>query len=246
MLSILWIVFLGLLAGGIVNYLSDVLPRYRSLTAPTCSQCDEPQPFYTVLVPVACPDCGKRPSIRTWIVFSAGVILSFVLWFIPPDRLGYYGGMLWLTFFGLIMVIDIEHRLILHPVSGVGAVLALVHGVILHGLKRTLYGGAFGFLVMLFFYYAGIFFIKAMARIRDLETDEVALGFGDVNLAGIIGLLLGWPGITAGLVIAILLGGLVSGVYLGLRFLGGKYTAFEALPYGPFLVLSTIYLLYIA
>jgi len=37
--------------------------------------------------------------------------------------------------------------------------------------------------------------------IIDMETDEVALGFGDVNLAGIMGLLLGWPGITAGLVI---------------------------------------------
>ena len=246
MLSILWIVFLGWMAGGVVNYGSDVLPRYRSFTTPNCTQCGESLPFYTALIPVICPVCGKRPSKRTWIVFSAGVILSIVLWYIPPVRLGYYGGLLWLTFFGMVVVIDIEHRLILHPVSIVGAVLGLTHGVILHGFRQTLLGGAFGFLVMLFFYYAGIFFVNAMARIRDIETDEVALGFGDVNLAGIIGLLLGWPGITAGLVIAILLGGLVSGLYLGLRFLGGKYTAFEALPYGPFLVLSTVYLLYIA
>ncbi len=246
MLSILWIIFLGWMAGATVNYLSDVLPMHRSLTAPVCVQCGEMQPFYTALMPAACPACGERSLIRTWIVLSTSVIFSVVMWYYPPARLGYYAGMLWLTYFGLVVVIDVEHRLILHPVSAVGAVLALGHGILLHGVKQTLLGGAFGFLVMLFFFYAGIFFVKTLARIREMDTDEVALGFGDVNLAGIIGLLLGWPGITAGLVIAILLGGLVSALYLGLRFLGGKYTAFEALPYGPFLVLSAVYLLYIA
>jgi len=236
----------GWMAGTVVNYLSDVLPVKRSLTAPLCVQCGEEQPFYAALVPTACENCARPASLRTWTIFTAGVLISFVMWYFPPESVGYYSGMFWLTYFGLIVVIDIEHRLILHPVSVVGAVLALGQGILLHGVKQTLMGGIAGFGVMLVFFYAGILFVKNLARMRDMETDEVALGFGDVNLAGIMGLLLGWPGITAGLVIAILLGGLVSALYLGLRLVGGKYTAFEALPYGPFLVLSTIYLLFIA
>lgn len=151
-----------------------------------------------------------------------------------------------MVYFGLVVVIDLEHRLILHPVSLVGAVLALLHGWLLHGVFRTLIGGVFGFSVMLGFYYLGALFIRVISRMRGETTDEIALGFGDVNLAGVIGLLLGWPGITLGLVVAILMGGLVSALYLGLRLVTKRYQAFEALPYGPFLALSALYLLYVA
>ena len=41
------------------------------------------------------------------------------------------------------------------------------------------------------------------------SEEDVALGFGDVHLSGILGLLLGWPGITGGLFVAIILGGRV-------------------------------------
>lgn len=180
------------------------------------------------------------------MVYASAVALSPLLWFLPPSNLGYYSGMLWLTYFGLVVVIDIEHRLILHPVSLAGGLLAFVHGTLMHGLRVTMIGGAFGFLVMLFFYYLGSFFVRWLSNLRGEETEEVALGFGDVNLAGVVGLLLGWPGITAGLVIAVLIGGLVSGIYLGIRVLTQRYTAFEALPYGPFIVLSAVYLLYVA
>jgi len=73
-----------------------------------------------------------------------------------------------------------------------------------------------------------------------------ALGFGDVNLAGVIGLLLGWPGIVGGIFLAIMIGGIVSGIFLLIQLLQKKYMAYQALPYGPFLVLSTIALFYIS
>jgi leader peptidase (prepilin peptidase)/N-methyltransferase len=85
-----------------------------------------------------------------------------------------------------------------------------------------------------------------MSRIRNQEIDEIALGFGDVNLSGVIGLLLGWPGVLAGLVGAIILGGVVSGLYLAWQAVNKRYEAFSALPYGPFLALSALFLLFIA
>ncbi len=78
---------------------------------------------------------------------------------------------------------------------------------------------------------------------RDLEEPEDALGFGDVNLGGVIGLLLGWPGIIAGLVFAILLAGGFSLVYLLIKLLRREYRPSLAIPYGPFLAASAAWLL---
>lgn len=246
MLSLLWITAIGWVSGAVVNYLADVLPRKRRLTKPVCRHCGEDQPWIYALTPVRCGSCQRWPSLRSWIVFIASWAVAVLMCYFPPSQLSYYGGVLWGVYFGLVAVIDIEHRLILHPVSILGALMAFVHGLYLHGIQSTLLGGGFGFLVMLAFYYLGILFIRGLNRVREGETDEVALGFGDVNLAGVMGLLLGWPGITAGLVIAIFIGGVISALYLGLRVITRQYTSFEALPYGPFLVLSAIYLLYIA
>jgi leader peptidase (prepilin peptidase)/N-methyltransferase len=64
----------------------------------------------------------------------------------------------------------------------------------------------------------------------------VALGFGDVNLSGVLGLLLGWPAILVGLLLAVLLAGIVSLIYLIIMLALRRYRLFTALPYGPFLI----------
>lgn len=146
-------------------------------------------------------------------------------------------------YFGLVAVIDLEHRLVLHPVSLAGAGLGLVVGWLLHGFLPTLLGGVAGFAIMLGLYALGGVFAKWMAKRRGEPIEEVALGFGDVNLAGVCGLMLGWPGITAGLVIGILLGGGVSlAIILG-QLAAKKYKPFTAIPYAPFIILGTIILL---
>jgi len=173
-----------------------------------------------------------------------GPILAGVIYFFPPPNLGLWGGILWLILFGLIIVIDLEHRLILHPVSLTCGILGIVFGSINHGFLNTILGGAAGFGIMLVFYLFGDLFIKFISRRRGEVIDEVALGFGDVNLAGVIGFLLGWPGVMAGVFLAIVLGGAISGVFLIIQLFRKKYEAFQALPYGPFLVISVVLLLY--
>ncbi|MBC8497079.1 MAG: prepilin peptidase, partial [Chloroflexi bacterium] len=134
--------------------------------------------------------------------------------------------------------------LILHPVSWAGALLGLGVGIWMHGLAPTLIGGAAGFGLMLALHSFGNLFARGMARLRGEPIDEVALGFGDVNLSGVLGLLLGWPGIVGGLLLAILLGGVVSLFYLLIMLIRRRYQVFTAIPYGPFLVASAILLLY--
>ncbi len=172
------------------------------------------------------------------------VASSLWMWSSPPESLGYWVGITLLLYFGVVVVIDLEHRLILHPVSWAGVFLGLAVGIWLHDLRSTLIGGVVGFGLMFALHLFGNLFARVMTRIRGQKIDEVALGFGDVNLSGVLGLLLGWPGIVGGLVLAILFGGAVSLFYLLVMFVLRKYQAFTAIPYGPFLITSAILLLY--
>jgi leader peptidase (prepilin peptidase)/N-methyltransferase len=162
-------------------------------------------------------------------------------WTIPPGW-NLITSIVLVIYFGLVTTIDVEHRLILHSVSLVGACLAFVVGTWQHGLWRTLAGGAVGFTAMLGLYWLGMLFIRFQKRRQGLVEPEDALGFGDVNLSGVIGLLLGWPGIIAGLVLAILLAGGFSLAYLIIKLIRREYRPSLVIPYGPFLALSAAWL----
>jgi leader peptidase (prepilin peptidase)/N-methyltransferase len=246
MISILFNLIIGWLAAIAVNYLADVLPIERKFVSPRCKDCGERISWRYYFFLEACQSCEERPSFRHHLVYIIGPVLGLALHFFPISNLGNFGGLIWLLYFGLVVVIDLEHRLILHPVSLVGAALAAFFGSLNHGILNTLLGGAAGFGIMLLFYYLGEIFVKVMAKSRGEKIDEVALGFGDVNLAGIMGLLLGWPGVIGGLALAIILGGIASGIYLVVQSIRKKYQAFSALPYGPFLVLSIVILFYLS
>lgn len=235
----------GWLCGLLVNYLSDVLPVTRRFSIPVCPACGKPYSLSAYLTFQACPACHQPRPLRTWIVQAFFMAASIWMVLTPPARLGYFPGMGLLTFFGIIAVIDLEYRLVLHPVSIAGAVIGLIVGIWQKGIIVTLIGGAAGFAIMFGLYYLGIQFNRIMAKIRHQEIDEVALGYGDVNLAGVVGLMLGWPEIVGGLLLAILIGGLVSGlIILGMALLR-RYKAMTAIPYAPFILLGAIIFLYI-
>jgi leader peptidase (prepilin peptidase)/N-methyltransferase len=166
------------------------------------------------------------------------------LWTNHPEKLGYWGSLIVLSFFSVVIVIDIEYKLILHPVSIFGAVLGLLVGIYLHGFIPSLLGGVVGFGTMLVLYWLGGVLLRFTARRRGEEIDDVALGFGDVNLSGVIGLMLGFPAVILGLFLAILIGGAVSLLYLVVMLVLGRYRLFSALPYGPFLVAGAVLLLF--
>jgi leader peptidase (prepilin peptidase)/N-methyltransferase len=149
-----------------------------------------------------------------------------------------------LAYFGVVVLIDLEYRLIMHPVSIIGAGLGLIVGLLRVGLVKTIVGGVVGFGVMWLLYMLGILILKLINRRKGQPVNDVALGFGDVNLSGVLGLMLGWPLILVGLLVAVLIGGLVSLIYIVAMLITRKYQAFAALPYGPFLVIGAIALIY--
>jgi prepilin signal peptidase PulO-like enzyme (type II secretory pathway) len=228
---------LGWLSGAIINYIADVLPIKRRLSYPFCHKCEKPQPLFNYIIwPRKCPHCYQRRSFRTWIVEAIMFLSTIWLWLQNDLVMGFWFSLLLITYFGLVVVIDLEHHLIMHPTSIFGAMLGLIIGIQLHGILNTILGGLAGFLAMLGLYILGALFARFIVRRSQSGFNEDALGFGDVILGGILGLILGWPAIIAGLFFAIIFAGIISLIYLLVTFFARKYKAFTFIPYGPFMI----------
>jgi leader peptidase (prepilin peptidase)/N-methyltransferase len=144
------------------------------------------------------------------------------------------------TIFALVLIIDLEHKLILNVVMYPAWALALLGSLVHpqpHFYRLALVGGALGFGLLYLIYLLGELFVKIMSKARGRDIHAVAFGFGDVRLGGFIGLVLGVPDVLSALFLAILLGGLGGMLYwfvsaIVLR----RYSLFTAIPYGPFLI----------
>jgi prepilin signal peptidase PulO-like enzyme (type II secretory pathway) len=244
-------ILVGWLSGWVVNYLTDSLPITRRLSQPACIQCSREYSRIDYLSFAPCKNCGHRRGLRPWMIQAAMVIASLYTWF-RPHRMGYWLGILLLTYFAVVIVIDLEHRLILHPTSLVGALIAFGIGTWINGVVITLLGGLAGLVIMLALYYLGVLFSKFRARrLRargQAPDDEEALGAGDVILATILGFALGWPLIWFGLLFGILLGGVIGVLLIVTLLLTGRYgkqALMVFIPYGPFFVLSAFFILFV-
>jgi Flp pilus assembly protein protease CpaA len=245
-------ILLGILAGLVVNYLADVMPFTLRLSKPSCTNpdCQKPFPWTDYLLLRRCKHCLKPRGWRTFAVLVWCSVSALYLWFTYPARLGYALSFIVLIYLYSVAVIDLEHRLILRPLSIAGLILTAVTGYILHGWFSTLIGGLAGFAIMYIFYLIGKLFTRLRARRLGQEPKEMeeALGSGDVILATILGLFLGWPLIWFGLLIGVLFAGLISLIIILAMVFARKYKqqAFMVfIPFGPAFVLSTILLVYL-
>jgi leader peptidase (prepilin peptidase)/N-methyltransferase len=117
----------------------------------------------------------------------------------------------------LIAMIDLRTRRIPNVLTAWGAVLALAFGILLPspGLRAVLEGTALA---------GAIFLLLAVLR-------RNAMGFGDVKLAVLIGMMTGFPWVLQALVLGIVLGGLAAAVLLLARLRKPK----QYIPYAPYL-----------
>jgi leader peptidase (prepilin peptidase) / N-methyltransferase len=234
----------GVLVGIIVNYLADVLPRTRKLVAPVCLGCGEPRRVGEFLQGKMCSSCGKKNAIRFWLVLAIEVILSTILWFSPVGAMPFWTSLILLIIFSVMVITDLEFRVILEQMSVAAYIITFIAGWFLHGWLKTVLGGLSGFLIFLALYYLGRLFARRLSRNREEPVDEEALGFGDVHLAGIIGLLTGFPFNLTALLLGIIFGGIVSAGLIVFAVIKKQYQAFQAIPYGPFIILGGLIALY--
>lgn len=237
----------GWVVGVIINALSDSLPVDKTIHSPRCHSCGAPRPwtawsglFGLIGGHDVCGYCGRRRGLRAIALEILTVCGAIWIYASQPSPERIASSILVAAIFLLIAVIDIEHRLILHVVSLPAAIVIGLLGMVSPspGVLRTLAGGAVGFIAVLGLFMLGEVFTRAVNRMRGRPLDEVAFGFGDVNLAGLIGLAVGWPGVVAALLVGMLSAGLFSLAYLIVMLARKRYTAFIPIPYGPFLILG--------
>lgn len=219
------LVFLVLsqLAAGLVNFLADFLPGPRA--GITNRQ----------LGGSGARVKGYRNRLRAIAIHG---ILFGGFWFFGSGDFGAWEGEALASIFAyfvLVAVIDIEHRLILNPVIYGGAALMGMFGAGEHSWFETLLGGAAGLAIFYLLFWLAQWLAKQVSARRGEELSEVPFGGGDVKLAGVIGLLLGWPGVIAGLFLGLILAGFYSAGLIVWRWMRGRYKAFDTIPLAPFL-----------
>ena len=130
------------------------------------------------------------------------------------------------------------------PMIIVGLIIGLISGTRSNGILVTLIGSLIGLLLMLTLYLFGILFIKLVNRLKQKNLGEPAMGFGDVMLGCVIGLMIGWPEILQSMAVTILAAGLFSFLYLLVMLVFRRYRFGIAIPYAPFMITGAIYVMY--
>ena len=230
---------LGLAVGSFLNVCIDRLPRGESVVNPPshCQACGQ-RLAARDLIPVLsylwlrgrCRYCRAAiPGRLLWVELATGAMFALLYWRcgVSPEL----GVMLFYAcIYIIIFMVDLEHGLILNRVVYAGMVGALLIALFLpqpwitqlwvHGVANFALGGAIGFAILLL--------IAIVSR--------GGMGWGDVKLAGLIGLGTGFPLVFVALVIGAVLGALGAGALLATKKKGRR----ESVPFGPFLAVAAM------
>jgi leader peptidase (prepilin peptidase)/N-methyltransferase len=188
-----------------------------------------------------CAHCGAGRGWRAPLVEAGSAIGAVGLWRWAGGEVGvFYAAVIVSFIFLLITVIDIEHRLVLWRVVWVSASVLLLLGGLSpdRGWQKTLVGGLVGYGLVFVMFLFGQAYMWIVARRRGQPLEEIAFGGGDVNLAGLVGLAVGWSGVLLAVVIGIFTAGMFSLGVLAVQLLRRRYNPHTPFAYGPFLVLG--------
>ena len=231
----------GLLIGSFLNVVVHRVPRGESVVSPpsACPRCENPiRPRDNVpvlgwlLLRGRCRDCGEPISRRYPIVEAAtGVAFALVTVFaLTGDRTpAVLPALVYLAAISIALtLIDLDVRR-LPDVIVLPSYLVLL---VLLGAASLVEGDWGPFVRTLIGMVAGFGFYFALAVIY-----PAGMGFGDVKLAGVLGMTLAWFG-WAQLVVGGFLGFLFGGVVGVLLILSGLATRKSMIPFGPYMILG--------
>lgn len=229
-------VVLGAVVGSFLNVLADRLPDGKSLIRPSshCPACRrrlKPLELIPLISYVAlrgrCRACDEAIPIRVFAVeFAAAALFGLFVWryglSLRAAISAIYASLL-IAFF----VIDLERGLVPNrlvvPALALAALALPISGWAEPGF--TLLGGALSFGVLL-----------TIALVA-----SGGMGMGDVKLGAFLGLILGYPQIIPGLLLAFIVGGATAGALL----VSGRLKRDDPIPFGPFMAgAGILFLLY--
>ncbi len=212
---------LGLVVGGFLESVVIEVPRGA-------------RPSWRWHPPVLADDVGARgPDLRPVLEVTTGAVFAALGWAIGPSAA--LPAFLYLGAVGVALAaIDLQHRRLPNaltlPSYVIGAALLAVAVIVGGGPDDTwsTYLRALFGMVALFAFY----FLLALIY-------PAGMGAGDVKLAGVLGLYLGWLGwgpVVVGAFLGFVLGALVGLILLATRRIGRK----ARIPFGPFMLVGAL------
>jgi len=226
---------LGTIVASFLNVVIDRLPAGESLISPG-SHCPACQRRLAIidLIPIVsyiwlrgrCRYCQATiPRRILWLEIGNGILFAYLFW--------HYGlsvdliiATVYCCLFIVIAVIDLEHGLILNKIVFPAAVVALLVSIFLSrngvvpGITQAAIGGGVGLVLFTLI----------------VIVSRGGMGWGDVKLAALIGIINGTPLVFVALFVAVISGGLLAVFLLLLKARGRK----QAIPFGPFLALGAM------
>jgi len=170
-----------------------------------------------------------------WVELGTGILFAFLYW---SYGLGWELVVIavYCCLFIVLLITDLEHNMLPNKIIYPGMVIALIlaisgsiFGFELEGVTgsssrlwiiNAVMGGGIGFLLLL---------IPALIY-------RGGMGGGDIKLAGLIGLVTGFPLVFVAMFLAIVSGGLAAAIMVLAKLKSRK----DTMPFGPFLCLATI------
>lgn len=230
----------GLLVGSFLNVVIVRMPAGESIVSPPsrCVACETPiKPWDNIpvlswfLLRGRCRACGEEFGFA-YVLVELG---NAVLWVVAGLRFGASWALLpMLVLLSTLLaqsVIDLEHSRLLDkitfPVLGVSVVLVGLASVAEDEPSRVLWalvGAAI---------YSGCLFVTGLIPIRG----KSGMGLGDVKLALLLGLFLGW--LHPFLILVALMTAAIVGIAVGAVYWVVRRTS-TYFPFGPWLVVGTL------
>ena len=239
--AILIIIFflLGMSIASFLNVCIDRLPAHQSLVFPPshCTACNH-RLAAKDLIPIfsylclrgRCHYCGAAiPRRILWVELGTAILFGLACWrFGVTIELAV--ALFYICIFMVLMVIDWEKGLILNkivvPAIGAAIVISAAFSIFLPDIEivpfigRAAAGGGIGLAIFLLI----------------VIVSRGGMGWGDVKLAALIGLVTGFPFVFIALLIGVVLGGVAAALLLVFKIKRRK----EAIPFGPFLAIAAI------
>lgn len=240
----IFVIFFGLSVGSFLNVVVLRFDDVESIikTRSHCPKCKKNLPWYDlipffsyIILGGRCRHCKKIISLQYPLVeVATALIFTAIYW-----QYGITVGALFLAVISAILIAIAAYDAIHSEIpdilvySGGVFVLGFIFYQLWQNFQLTDSGAwlayAYGLAI-------GIVFFGFLV----LVSREKWMGWGDVLLGGLVGLLLGYPNILVGLFLAFMFGSIFSLALMALRIKKMK----DAIPFGPFLVLASFVALF--
>lgn len=183
-----------------------------------------------------CRNCRKEISWQYPIVellVAVLFVISYIWWPASFDLAGTFSFVLWLMFltaFMALSIYDLRWFLlpdrIVFPLVGLAAFEVIVKSTVFNGGPQTVIDAGLGVIAI-----AGLFYLLYVF------SRGAWIGFGDVKLAVVLGLLVGGP--EKGLLV-IFIASILGSILAIPMLLKGRAKTTTQIPFGPFLIIATM------